>query len=480
MSNQDQKALTKRSEDQSKWYTEVVLRSKMADYSPVRGCMVIRPYGFSMWETVQQVMGKMITDAGVKNAYFPIFIPLSFLEREADHVEGFAPEVAIVTHAGNKELEEKLVVRPTSETIIYEMFSQWVQSYRDLPIKINQWANVVRWEKRTTPFLRTTEFLWQEGHTIHADKEEAAAEVDRALTMYHDFVRDVMAMYTIKGYKTEAEKFPGAEYTTTIESLMADKKALQTGTSHLLNQSFAKSFGVTFTGENGEEQTVWPTSWGLSTRVIGGLILMHGDDKGLVLPPNIAPIKVIIVPIFKADSEEAVRVHIEKVEKILADSNISYEADWTDNAPGFKFGEAEMRGIPIRLEVGPKDAENDAVMTVVRHSGEKESVKLADLSGWMPKKLQEIQDAILAKSKQFTEDNIHTVKTKEEFFELVKGDEPVGFVRAAFSGNKELEAEIQEKTKYTTRVVPFDTYNEDPECIFSGEKGKWTLFAKSY
>jgi len=480
MGKTDQKALTARSEDQSKWYTEVVQRAKLADYSPVRGCMVIRPYGYALWENVQAGLDKMIKAAGVQNAYFPMLIPYSFLEKEADHVEGFAPEVAVVTHAGGKELEEKLVLRPTSETIIYSVFKDWVQSYRDLPILINQWANVIRWEKRTQPFLRTTEFLWQEGHTIHATKEEAREEVIRALNMYHDFVRDTLAMYTIKGYKTEAEKFPGADYTVSIEAMMGDNKALQSGTSHALTQEFSKSFDVSFTDESGEQQYVWPTSWGLSTRIIGGLILMHGDDKGLVIPPNIANIKVIIIPIYKADTESIVKDHVEQVESELKEAGVGYEVDWTDNTPGFKFSDAEMRGIPIRLEIGPKDVEGESVMMVSRFDGEKQAVKVSKLGELLPKRFEEIQAAMLTRSKEYTDQNTTEVKTDDEFYKLTDAAEPVGYIKCFFNGDPELEQEIKEKTKYTTRNIPLDTYDEDGKCIFTGEPGKLTLFARAY
>jgi prolyl-tRNA synthetase len=475
----DNKKLTARSDDQAEWYQEVVQRARLADYSPVRGSMVIRPYGYAIWEAIQQEMNARIKAAGVQNAYFPLFIPYAFLEQEADHVEGFAPEVAIVTHAGGKELEEKLVVRPTSETIIYRMFSEWVQSYRDLPIKINQWANVVRWEKRTVPFLRTTEFLWQEGHTIHATEQEAKEEMIRALNMYHDFCRDMLAMPTIKGYKTEAEKFAGAKTTTTIESLMKDKKALQSGTSHTLNQSFAASFNVNFTDENGEQQTVWPTSWGFSTRIIGGLILMHGDDKGLVLPPRIAPIKAIIIPIVKAETESAVMAHVERVEELLKDSGISYEVDRSDSAPGFKFSEAEMRGIPLRLEIGGKDVESDSVMVVKRNTGGKESIALSTLVDSLKDKLAEMQAEIFQAAEAFTKENTHSVSSKEEFYALA-GDEPVGYIQAFFCGDKVTEAEVKEATKYTTRCVPFATFEQEGTCIFTGKPGKLTLFAKAY
>jgi prolyl-tRNA synthetase len=474
----DQKALTPRSENQSEWYTEVVTRAKMADYSPVRGSMVIMPYGYAIWEKIQEVLGKMIKDAGVKNAYFPLLIPLSFLHKEAEHVEGFAPEVAIVTHAGDKELEEKLVIRPTSETIIYSKFAEWIQSYRDLPLKINQWCNVVRWEKRTTPFLRTSEFLWQEGHTAHATKEEANIEVMRALNMYYDFIEENLAMYGVKGYKTEAEKFAGAQYTTTIEALMRDGKALQSGTSHLLGQSFAKSFDVNFLDQNGQEQYAWTTSWGLSTRIIGGLIMMHGDDKGLVFPPKIAPVQAIIVPIYKSDNQAEVMDFVATVEKQLAIAGIRFETDDSDNSPGFKFADAELRGIPVRLEIGPKDVAENAVMAVKRVDGTKQSMKVDGLVTELPALLDAIQTQMLARAKQFTQDNTNSVSSYDEFKQVAESK--IGFIEAYFCGDKELEKKIQEETKYTSRCVPLETFEKEGKCFITGETGKLTLFAKAY
>lgn len=471
--------LTARSQDQSKWYTEVVTRAGLADYSPVRGCMVIKPYGYAIWENIQCELDKMIKAAGVKNAYFPLFIPYSFLTKEADHVEGFAPEVAIVTHAGGKELEEKLVVRPTSETVIYSMFKDWIQSYRDLPLLINQWANVVRWEKRTTPFLRTTEFLWQEGHTAHASRDEAVTEVMRALNMYEQFVREFMAMHVVAGYKTEAEKFAGADFTVSIEGLMGDGKALQSGTSHLLGQNFAKAFDVKFTNEAGELDYVWQTSWGLSTRIIGGLILMHGDDKGLVIPPKIAPVQIMIVPIANADNKEEVRTYVDGIVKQLTKAGFSFETDWSDNTPGWKFAEAEMRGIPVRLEIGAKDMSAQAVMSVRRDNFAKASIAVADLVDTLKEIMDDMQSSILQKAKDFTTTSTKHVNTKQEFEQLIESGY-TGFVSAYFNGDKKIEKEFKEQTKFGTRCIPFETYDQEGECIFTGEKGKLTLFAKAY
>jgi prolyl-tRNA synthetase len=478
MSKENQKAITKRSEDQSKWYTEVVQRAELADYSPVRGCMVIRPYGYAIWENIQRELDKMIKAAGVKNAYFPIFIPYSFLQKEAEHVEGFAPEVAVVTHAGGEELEEKLVVRPTSETMIYEMFSQWIESYRDLPLKINQWANVVRWEKRTTPFLRTTEFLWQEGHTAHATKEEAEQEVMRALDMYQDLVTNVLAMDVIKGYKTEKEKFAGAEYTTTIEGLMKDGKALQSGTSHLLSENFVKSFNVKYAAEDGSEKFVYTTSWGLSTRVIGGLILQHGDDKGLVLPPSVAPVQVGIVPIFQSDNKAKIEQYIAGITKLIETTGLSYEVDWSENSPGFKFSQTEMKGIPVRLEVGPKDMEKEKVTAVMRTSGDKDEISVDDLPQKLQEKMQIVQDDILNSARKFREGHTQRVESYDDFKKATEGE--MGFIEAFFCGDAALEKQIQEETKYTTRCIPFDTYDQEGKCILSGKPGKLTLFARAY
>jgi len=474
----DQKALTTRSENQSEWYTEVVMRAKMADYSPVRGSMVIMPYGYAIWEKIQEVLGKMIKDAGVKNAYFPLLIPLSFLQKEAEHIEGFAPEVAIVTHAGDKELEEKLVIRPTSETIIYSKFADWIQSYRDLPLKINQWCNVVRWEKRTTPFLRTSEFLWQEGHTAHATKQEAEEEVMQILNIYGDFIEEHLAMYGVKGYKTESEKFAGADYTTTIEALMRDGKALQSGTSHLLSQSFVKSFDVKFLDKDGKEQYVWTTSWAVSTRIIGGLIMMHGDDKGLVLPPKIAPVQAIIVPIYKSENQAEVMEFVAKVEKQLAIAGVRFETDNTDNSPGYKFADAELRGIPVRLEVGPKDAADNSVMAVKRVDGTKSAIKVDTLVDELPALLETIQAQMLARAKQFTQDNTNSVSSYDDFKQVAESK--IGFIEAYFCGDTALEKQIQEETKYTSRCVPLETFAKEGKCFMTGAPGKLTLFAKAY
>ncbi len=476
---EDQKALTKRSEDQAKWYTEVVQRAGMADYSPVRGCMVIKPYGYAVWEKIVEGLGGMIKEAGIPNAYFPLFIPYSYLLKEAEHVEGFAPEVALVTEAGGKKLEEPLAIRPTSETIMYEMFSKWIKSYRDLPFQVNQWANVVRWEKRTSPFLRTTEFLWQEGHTAHATKEEAETEVMRALDMYEKFVNEWLAMSVIKGKKTEAEKFAGADYTVSIEALMKDGKVLQGGTSHMLGQNFAKPFNVKFVDEEGEEKYVWQTSWGTSTRLIGGLIMQHGDDKGLVLPPVVAPIQVIVIPIFKAENKDEVLDFVKKVEAELKEIGIRYEVDLSDNRPGFKFAEAEMKGIPLRFEVGPKDVKAESVMVVERLTGSKNSLKLSEIGSEAQATLDHLQKEMLKSAEKLIENSTRQVKTYEEFKKLV--DEGfIGLIDTFFDGNEENENMIKEETKYKSVNVPFKTMDELGPDLITGREGKRTFFARNY
>lgn len=479
MSNHDQKKLTPRSVDQSAWYTEVVTRANLADYSPVRGCMVIKPYGYEIWERIQADLDRRIKAMGVKNAYFPLFIPYSFLAKEAEHVEGFAPEVAVVTEAGGEKLEEKLVVRPTSETIIYQMYSQWIESYRDLPLKLNQWANVVRWEKRTQPFLRTTEFLWQEGHTAHSSKEEADQMVMDALEMYHDMTKELLAMYTTKGYKTEAEKFAGALYTTTIEGMMKDGKALQSGTSHQLGQNFAKSFDVKYLDAEGNSQYVWQTSWGLSTRIIGGLIMMHGDDKGLVLPPNVAPTQVIIIPIVRTENKEVVMKKAEQLKAQLVETGFRVELDDSENAPGFKFADAEMRGIPVRIEIGERDIRSNTVIAVMRTTGEKTTIEMSHLENGVKLMLEQIQTDLYDAAEKFATENTREVSSYAEFKELAAAEQP-GYIKAYFCGDKALEKQIKEETKYTSRCVPLDTYEQSGKCFMNGESGKITLFARAY
>ncbi len=469
--------LTPRSIDQAKWYQELVQKAELADYSPVSGCIVFRPYGYRVWELIQQQMDKLIKEAGVENAYFPLLIPYSFLEKEASHVEGFAPEVAIVTHAGGKKLEQKLVIRPTSETIVYSMFAKWIHSYRDLPLRLNQWANIVRWEKRTIPFLRTTEFLWQEGHTIHATKADAEKEVYRALEMYKSFMNKILNLYVITGRKTEAEKFAGAEYTTTLEALMKDGKALQCGTSHLLSQSFARSFGISFVDENNVEQLPWMTSWGSSTRMIGAIILAHGDDKGLVLPPQVAPYQAVIVPIFKTeDAKNSIKAYIEKTEKQLSDFRLI--VDWTDNSPGWKFSQWEMKGVPIRIEIGENEVKDNLVTLVYRVDGTKKKVKLSELTLEFKKALSEIETIIFNSHKDFTINNTFEVNNFDEFKSKLENHK--GFIKTYFSGEIDSEQKIKAITKATTRCRPFDE-KDLGKCFYNGEENsEVTIFARSY
>jgi len=480
-------------ENSAKWYSQVVQYAELAEHSPVRGCMIIRPYGYAIWEVIQRNLDKRIKSAGVENAYFPIFIPKSFLSREAKHVKGFAKECAVVTHYRLKEdargedvvidpeakLEEELVLRPTSETIIYDAFSRWIKSWRDLPLNINQWANIVRWEKRTRPFLRTSEFLWQEGHTAHATKDEAAKEVARALKMYHDLAKDLLAIPTTMGYKTESEKFAGADYTTTIEALLRDKKALQSGTSHMLGQNFSKSFNVKFVGRDNKEHYVWQTSWGLSTRIIGGVILMHGDDKGLVLPPKVAPIQVIIVPIWK-DKEQRffVEEFVENIKRQIG-SKVRLKIDWREESPGWKFNEWEMKGVPLRFEVGPKDVKKGSVFAAFRHTGEKKSIKVdKDFTATVMQILEDIHNQMYERAVEFVEENTHYVETYDEF-KTVASDKG-GYVQAFFCGDSKEEELIKNETKFSTRCIPMKTYEKLGPCIKCGKEGHLTNFARAY
>ncbi len=471
--------LTPRAENQSKWYQEVVLKAELADYSPVKGCIVFRPYGYGIWELMQNHLDAMIKEAGVKNAYFPLLFPYSFLTKEAEHVKGFAPQVAVVTEAGGKKLDEPLAVRPTSETIIYSMFAKWIHSYRDLPLLLNQWANVVRWEMRTVPFLRTTEFLWQEGHTIHAEKDEAEKEVMRALRMYEKFAKDGLAVYTIPGKKTESEKFPGAVYTYSVEGLMRDGKALQCGTSHLLQQDFAKSFGIQYSDKDGKLKYPWMVSWGLSTRMIGAVIMAHGDDKGLVLPPAVAPVQVIIVPIFKKDEEKKkIEEFIEKnIKSELKDVRV--EIDWSENTPGWKFAQWEMKGVPVRLEIGSKEVESSEISFAKRNTGEKGKISIANLGKEVKELLDNVQKELYESHKKFTVENTHEVKNYDEFKKVL--EEKKGFVKVLFSDSKEAEDKIKYETKATTRGMPLDEITKTGKSFDSGEDdAKVTLFARSY
>ncbi|HEV8613036.1 MAG TPA: proline--tRNA ligase [Gemmatimonadales bacterium] len=468
----ENKALTPRAEDFSAWYNEVIMRAELADYSPVRGCMVIRPNGYAIWEQMQAALDRMFKETGVQNAYFPLFIPQSFLAKEAEHVEGFAPETAVVTHGGGKELEEPLVIRPTSETIIYAMFSKWIQSWRDLPLLINQWCNVVRWELRTRLFLRTTEFLWQEGHTAHATEQEAEEEARRILGLYRKFMEEWMAMPVLTGRKSESDKFAGAVRTYALEALMQDNKGLQAGTSHHLGQNFAKAFEVTFQTAEGGLDHVWSTSWGVSTRLVGGLVMTHGDDKGMICPPRLAQWQVVIVPIWKSEEERAqVSEAATRLATGLRGEGIRVHVDLRDGMkPGAKYYEWEGRGVPLRLELGPRDLVNQSVMLARRTGGPKEALPLAGLGPRLSAEMDRMQGALLEVAKARREEHsLRGPKSKQEFIDFLEGNG--GFVYAGWCGDAAVEAEIKEQTKATIRVIP-DQEFRSPEapttCIWTG------------
>ena len=471
--------ITPRSQDFSRWYLDVVRRAELADYSPVKGCMVIRPYGYAMWELLQQALDSRIKATGHVNAYFPLFIPNSLLTKEAQHVEGFAPQVAYVTHGGGEELEEKLVVRPTSEAIIGTMYANWVQSWRDLPILINQWANVVRWEKKTYPFLRTTEFLWQEGHTAHETADEAETETRMILDMYAEVCESVLAMPVVKGQKTESEKFAGALRTYSIEALMGDGRALQAGTSHNLGQNFAKAFDITFQARDKSVQHVWGTSWGVTTRLIGGMIMVHGDDSGLVLPPAVAPYQVVVVPIGRDNWREAVLPHALEIKKELAAAGVRVHVDERDERPGWKFAEWELRGVPLRLEIGPKDIEKSQVLIARRDTREKNGVPMEGLAAKVKGMLSEVQAAMLAKARAFRDQHTTRVGSYEEFKKIMDGRP--GFVIAPWCGSAECEARIKAETQATIRNIPFDVPTPAGGCIRCDNPASAEVwFAKSY
>ena len=479
--------LTPRSQDFSEWYQEVVLRAKLADYSPVKGCMVIRPNGYSIWEKIQKDLDARIKKTGVKNAYFPLFIPESFLKKEADHVEGFAPQCAVVTYAGSKDLEEKLVVRPTSETIINSMFAKWIQSYRDLPLLINQWANVVRWEMRTRLFLRTTEFLWQEGHTCHSTLQEAEEKSRQMLQVYTDFAEEILAMPVVPGRKSDSEKFAGALTTYSIEAMMQDGKALQAGTSHNLSDHFAKAFETQFLDKDGKQKHVFQTSWGVSTRLIGGMIMTHSDDKGLVLPPKLAATPVVIVPIL-AKPEHTARV-LEVADCLAADllgSGVEALVDRDETKQsGWKFHEYELIGIPIRIEVGPRDLEKNQVVLSQRDLGQKEFLSLDGLAAKIPAMLEAMQKRLLEKARAHRDAHTYTVTSYAELKE--KLDAPGGgFIVGPWCQSRESEAKLKEETKATVRCLPLDTQyeliREEGPCVITGEKGNCVraVFARAY
>lgn len=482
----DKKEITKKSENISEWYNDVILKAQLADYGPVKGTMIIRPYGYALWENVQKVMDRMFKDYGVQNAYFPIFIPMSFLKREKEHVEGFSPELAVVTIGGGEELQEPVVVRPTSETIMYETYAKWVQSWRDLPLLINQWNNVVRWEKRTYLFLRTSEFLWQEGHTAHATEEEAVDMQVKAIEWYKTTYTDYYAMPVITGRKSEKEKFAGAKTTYTVEALMPDGKALQACTSHNLGQNFSKAFNISFQNKEGQNDFVWQTSWGFSTRSLGGLFLTHGDDQGLVLPPKLAPIKVAIIPVLGKDDEKVLS-YASQIQAAIAGASSVFDGrvvlmgeDW--KTMGWKANEAELQGIPVRIIVGLKETENKTVTIKTRISIDSESQfesSIANVAEKVEYLLTTLQKQLYTNAQKFLDENTHVVNDYQEFKKIMETTR--GFIKALWCEDAECEAKIKEETKATTRCLPFDAPDEDGVCIYCNKpaKHRW-VFAQAY
>lgn len=489
------KEIVSRQEDYSQWYNNLVIKGDLADYSAVKGCMVIKPYGFALWENMRDALDRMFKDTGHMNVYFPLFIPKSFLSKEAAHVEGFAKECAVVTHyrlkndpdgAGvivdpDAKLEEELIVRPTSETIIWNTYKDWIQSYRDLPLLLNQWANVVRWEMRTRLFLRTTEFLWQEGHTAHATAEEAVEETKKMLEVYATFAEEYMALPVIRGVKTESERFAGAEDTYCIEALMQDGKALQAGTSHFLGQNFAKAFDVKYLTKENRQEYVWATSWGVSTRLVGALVMAHGDDNGLVLPPKIAPLQVVIVPIYKGEEK---KTEIDsKINEIVADLKklgVRVKFDNNDNArPGWKFAEYEMKGVPVRLALGARDLEKNVIEVARRDTREKQMVDMDGIAQYVDGVLIDVQHGMFRKAKAYLDEHITKADSWDEFIKVL--DEKGGFASAHWDGTKETEEAIKEKTKATIRCIPLDNPEEQGTCILTGKPSRQrVLFARAY
>ena len=482
----EKKELIKKSKDFSGWYTDVILKSKLADYAPVKGCMVIRPYGYALWENMQANLDAMIKKAGVKNAYFPLFIPYSFLQKEKEHVKGFSPQLAIVTHGGGKKLTEPLVVRPTSETVMYSMFAKWIKSWRDLPLLINQWCNIVRWEKRTYLFLRTMEFLWQEGHTAHATQAEAKKEVLRALKMYQDFVQDFLALPVLTGQKSKAEKFAGGNNTYAIEALMPDGKALQGGTSHELGQNFSKVFDVKFQNKKGKPDYVWQTSWGLTTRMIGALVMVHGDDQGLVMPPKIAPIQVVIIPILDKNSSKNKKTlnDCAKIKKDLSNAGIRIELDARKQySVGWKFNEWEVQGVPLRIEVGQKEISKNYLTLVRRDTSEKSKIQMSNFKSntksEIQKELNNIQNNLYKKAQKFLKENTREANDYNEFKEIMKRGR--GFIWAFWCEDPKCETKIKSETKATTRLLPLNAKKQKGKCIYCNKSAqhKW-LFAQAY
>ena len=487
--------ITPRSKNYSEWYNDLVKEAGLAEHSAVKGCMVIKPYGYAIWENIQKELDKRFKETGHVNAYFPLFIPKSFLSREAAHVEGFAKECAVVTHYRLKtengevvvdpeaKLQEELIVRPTSETIIWNTYRDWIKSYRDLPLLINQWANVVRWEMRTRLFLRTTEFLWQEGHTAHATRDEAVQESEQMLNVYADFAQDFMAIPVVKGIKTAHERFAGAEETLCVEAMMQDGKALQAGTSHFLGQNFAKAFDVKYLDKTGKLEHVWATSWGVSTRLIGALIMTHSDDDGLVLPPSLAPIQVVIVPIFKKEEELAqIREAANNLMAELKAKDIRVKFDDDDNKkPGWKFAEYELKGVPLRIAIGPRDLENGTAEIAMRDTKAKHTVTFTELHKEIPKLLDQIQEGIYMKALRYREANTHYVDTWDDFKAHLEKEDGSGFLWAHWDGTTETELKIKEETKATIRCIPLDRTEENGKCIYTGKPSAGrVIFAKAY
>jgi len=473
--------ITDQDDNFSQWYNQVVRKAELADYAPVRGCMIIRPYGYGIWENIQQLMDARFKETGVVNAYFPLLIPRSFIEKEAEHIEGFAPELAWVTRGGGEELEEPLAIRPTSETIIGHSYARWVQSYRDLPILINLWNNVMRWERRTILFLRTTEFLWQEGHTAHRNIEEAEERTLMMLEVYRAFAEEDAAIPVIMGRKSENEKFAGALRTYAIEALMSDGKALQAGTSHNLGTNFAKSFDIQYLDADGQRKYCATTSWGASTRLIGGIIMVHGDNAGLILPPRLAPYQVVVVPIWRKDAEKTVvNAMVERVEKMLK-GKVRVKVDTSENTPGWKFNEWELKGVPVRMEIGPRDVQSNSVMLVRRDNRVKESVPVEALESRLPALLEEVQKALFERAKEFRDRNTHYTDSYEEFKRIIA--EERGFVRVKWAEDSAAELAIKEETKATLRVIPFDqpAGGVKGNCFYTGKPATCeAIFARAY
>jgi prolyl-tRNA synthetase len=473
--------ITDQDDNFSQWYNQVVRKAELADYAPVRGCMIIRPYGYAIWENIQRLMDARFKETGVLNAYFPLLIPRSFIEKEAEHIEGFAPELAWVTRGGGEELEEQLAVRPSSETIISYSFARWIQSYRDLPIMLNQWNNAMRWEKRTFLFLRTAEFLWQEGHTAHRSIEEAEERTRMMLEVYRAFAEEDAAMPVLMGRKSEMERFAGAFRTYTIEALMRDGKALQAGTSHNLGTNFAESFDIQYLDADGQRKYCATTSWGASTRLIGGIIMVHGDNAGLILPPRLAPYQVVIVPIWRKDAEKAVVIEtVERLEKMLK-GKVRLKVDLSENTPGWKFNEWELRGVPVRMEIGPRDVQNNSVILVRRDNRVKESVTISALEARLPELLEEVQQSLLQRAKTFQAQNTHYTESYEEFKQIIA--EKRGFVRVKWAEDTAAELAIKEETKATLRVIPFDQPEGGVQgkCFYTGKPATCeAVFARAY